>query len=243
MAIIKVAIVDDDIYIRQLLQGFLNSFSQIEIVASVDNGKQLLEVINQDPITAVFIDIKMPDMDGLSCAVKIKETHPDLVIVFVSAHPEYAAETYQLDAIDFIVKPFSQDSIAKTIGKIEKFLSLRNQAALEKNDDRLCFKNGHELYFIKQEDILFIEKELRKTVIHTSHGKYITKEILNKLEQKLNQSFFRCHKSFIINLNKIERVSPIADRIYEVNFYQYTPSVTIGRKKYEELCGIMFKNT
>lgn len=105
--------------------------------------------------------------------------------------------------------------------------------------DILVLKNCHEVYFIKTDDIYFIEKENKKTVVHTTNGIYATAEPLNALGQKLNHNFFRCHKSFIINIRKIERVFPIADRIYQVTFNNYQRHVTMGRQKLEELYSLI----
>ncbi|MHB8172493.1 MAG: LytTR family DNA-binding domain-containing protein [Thermincolia bacterium] len=83
-----------------------------------------------------------------------------------------------------------------------------------------------------------MEKDLKKAVFHTINGKYSCTETLAFLETKLNNTFFRCHKSFIINVKKLEKISPIADRIYEVTFYNYSLTVTMGRAKYEELLNL-----
>lgn len=235
---ITIVVAEDEPPIRKLLQSYLEDFPQVEVAAAASSGKELLEITERIEFDAVFLDIQMPDMDGLSAAAKIKGLHPDVFIVFVTAHTKYAAESYQLEAVDYLVKPVTRDGIARAIKKIEKFLSLNNSSG-SSGQDRILIKNNHEIYFVNPAEIFFVEKELKKTVIHSVNGKYFTTEPLYELEKKLGQNFFRCHRGFIINTDRIERIVPIADRLYEVSFYNYPHRVTMRRQKLEELCSIM----
>ena len=235
---ITIVIAEDEPPIRKLLQSYLEEFPQVEVAAAVPDGKELLEITERIEFDAVFLDIQMPDMDGLLAAAKIKRHRPGVFIVFVTAHTKYAAESYQLEAVDYLVKPVTRDGIARAIKKIEKFLSLNN-SSVSPGEGRILIKNNREIYFINPFEILFVERELRKTVIHSVNGKYFTTEPLHELEKKLGQNFFRCHRSFIINTDRIERITPIADRLYEVSFYNYPHRVTMRRQKLEELCAIM----
>lgn len=233
---IKVLIAEDEQPIRQLLESYLSLFPGVEIAGRADNGREVLALIDQARPLAVFLDIEMPDLDGLTTAAKIKERHPDIFIVFVTAYARYAAEAFQLDAVDYLIKPFTRDSVSKAMAKIERLLALKTSAmAGGRPEARLVIKNGHEIFFINHQDILFIEKELRKSIIHTENMRYSTNEPLNILEKKIGTDFFRCHKSFIINLNKIQKIAPIAERIYKVYFFNYSCQVTMTREKLEQL--------
>ncbi|UNC91089.1 LytR/AlgR family response regulator transcription factor [Candidatus Contubernalis alkaliaceticus] len=236
---ITVAVAEDETPIRQLLQSYLETFPQIEITAVVSNGNELIKVIKEHKVTAVFLDIEMPGLDGLSTAARIKRHQPDVFVVFVTAHPHYAVDAFQLKAVDYLIKPITREAIAGTIKTLEKFLQLNIPGYSNEIQKRISIKNNHELYFVNPFEIIFIEKELRKTVLHTTRGKYLSTEPLNALENNLSENFFRCHKGFIINLDRIEKIIPVADRMYEVSFYEYSGKVTMRRKKYEELCKIM----
>lgn len=111
--------------------------------------------------------------------------------------------------------------------------------AKENVKDILLVKNSNEIYVLHPDQIIYIEKELRKTNIHTEGGKYITSETLNSLEKRLGVNFFRCHKSFIVNITKIEKIVPIAERIYQLSFYNYPLTASMGRSKLEELCELI----
>ena len=238
--LIRIIIAEDDQPVRQLIESYLTEFPQVDVVASVSNGCEVLEMADKLKPTAAFLDISMPDIDGLSLAMRLKGKHPDLLVVFVTAYTSYAAEAYQLDAVDYLVKPVTREVVARAITRIERLLpSVLKRSELKAVSDHITVKNRYETYFIQLKDIIYVEKEQRKTIFHTENGLYLTGEGINSLGQKLDLRFFRCHRGFIINTTKINKVTPIADRVYEVSFHKYSGNVPMGRKKFEELCSLM----
>jgi len=231
--VIKVLIVEDDLPTQQLIQTYLSSISEVKIIATLNNCESLLEIVLESRPTAVFLDIELPGSDGLTTAVRLKESFPDIYVVFVTGHTKYAADAFQIEAVDYIVKPFDKERLQKAVERIKQFLAVKSSPPVNKH--LLVVKNAHEIYIINPADIFFIEKESRKCKIHTTTGIYLTTELLSSLESKLTASFFRCHKSFIINTHKIEKVTPIAERIYSVTFYGSDLNVTMGRQKMEQL--------
>ena len=235
---IRVIVTEDDLPTQNLIKSYLTSMPAIEIIASYTNGSQLIETIAPLQPTVVFLDIEMPDLDGITTAALLRTKWPQVFIVFITGHTKYAAEAYELEVIDYLVKPISKDRLHRTISKIEGHLALTTKPN-GSGDQRITFKNNHEIYFVKPGEIFFIEKEIRKTVIHTENGKYTTTDSLKSILDKLGSNFFRCHKSFLVNIKKIEKISPIAERIYEIYFYNYPLRAAMGRPKMEELCNIM----
>ncbi|HWP96859.1 MAG TPA: LytTR family DNA-binding domain-containing protein [Syntrophomonadaceae bacterium] len=235
--VISVIIAEDDAILRQALELHLRSFPRVQVLAAVASGEEAVEMASKRPPMAIFLDIRMPGKDGLSVAARLRDIHPAICLVFVTGHTEYAAVAYQLDAVDYLVKPVSRDGIARALRRIERRSSQSGKAF--STNDMLLVKNNHQVYFLHQGDIIFLEKLSRKTIIHTEDGEYITTETLQALEEKLNQDFFRCHKSFMVNITKIQRISPMGDRLYEVSFHKSNGKVTMGRKAFEQLCGIM----
>lgn len=231
---IRIAIAEDETVTRQMLQTYLASFSHVDVVATVNNGRELLETLEQINPSAVFLDVEMPELDGLSTAAALRESNKYIYIVFITGYPQYATNAFQLEAVDYLVKPITKEHLVRAVGRIEKFAGLHNKND-NSNQDILILKNNHDTYFINPEDIYFFEKENKKTIVHTTNGKYSTSESLNAIGEKLDQNFFRCHKSFIINIKNIEKIFPIADRIYQVTFKNYQYHVTMGRQKLQEL--------
>jgi two-component system LytT family response regulator len=233
---IQIIIADDEQPIRQLLQFHLSSFPRVNVMATAGNGLELLSLLEHARPTAVFLDVEMPGLDGLSLAARLRLQQPDLFIVFVTAYPQYAANAYQMEAVDYLLKPVTREALERAVGRIERFSALnRSQDGLQAPGDRLAVKNGREIYLINLHDILFMETEARRTVIHTVSEKYSTTEPLCTLHTRLSQDFFRCHRSFIINLKRIEKIVPVAERVYKITFHDYPHSATMGRHKFQEL--------
>lgn len=239
---ITVFIVDDNNPNRKLIESYLSFFSQIQIIGSYSDSQDVLDEIKLKNPTAVFLDIEMPGLNGLSVASKIRKFHPNTFIIFITAHTKYAASAFQLEATDYIVKPISKVNIERAIKKVEKFLAYNESQPARTLDEILMIKNNDETYIIHPRTIIFIEKEIRKSIVHTENGKYFTSETLSSIEKKLDKSFFRCHRSYIININKIGKIVPIAERIYQIEFYNYALSASMGRKKLEELYTIIENN-
>lgn len=237
---ISIIVAEDNSPNCQLIESYLSLFPQVQIMHSVSNGEEVLALLAKETPTAIILAIEMPGMNGLATAARIKEIHPHIFIIFVSAHTEYAAEAFQLEATDYLIKPISKESLERAINRIEKYLGFTKNVKL---DDILVIKNKSETYLIRLDTIFYIEKEIRKTIIHTENGKYTTSDSLSSLEKRLCSNFFRCHKSFIINIRKIEKIIPIAERVYQVNFYNYPFAANMGRQKFEELYQIINKTT
>jgi DNA-binding LytR/AlgR family response regulator len=246
--ILRVAVADDDEPVCNLISDILNTFDEVNVVGKANSGKNLLELVKKTCPDAVFVDVCMPELDGLSVVHQLQKDHPDLYIIFITAHTQYAAEAYNLNAIDYIVKPVSRGRISRTLAKVRQFKELQHSyAPTEKenipgNRKKFSLKIGHGLIVIDIESIYFIEKTGKKCIVHTTYGCYESTEKLISIEQKLDVNrFFRCHKSFIINTDKVEKVTPYADRAYEVTFKNYPHKVTMRRDKFEEFC-LMIKS-
>jgi len=238
--LIRIIIAGDDQTVRQLIESYLVKFTQVDIVASVSTASEAIEMVEQLKPNAAFLDISLPEFDGLSLAMQLKEKYPDFLVVLVTAQTSYAAEAYQLGVVDYLLKPITREAIARALIRIERLIQLIfKRPKLRTFNDCIIVRNNNEIYFIHLNDIIFIEKEHRKTILHTEKRLYMTGEPLNAIIKRLDERFLRCHKGFIINTTKIEKVFPIADRIYEVSFHNYVGGVPMGRQKFVELCSLM----
>lgn len=230
---LKALIVEDDPIMGQILFSYLSSYLEASNLEIALSGTEALRVVEHQTPDLLFIDVEIPDIDGLSIAIKARTINPSLSLVFVTGHTQYAAQAFKLDAVDYLVKPVTEESVRKAISKIKRARGL--SAVNTRETEVIIIKNGYELCFIRQNDIIFIERNQRKSIFHTTKGQYYTNEALNAIAERLGEKFFRCHKSFIINTEKVERCIPIAERIYEIAFYDYEYRVTTNRKKLEEL--------
>ncbi|MCL6557773.1 MAG: LytTR family DNA-binding domain-containing protein, partial [Firmicutes bacterium] len=247
-ATLRVVVADDDIPTAGLVKDLLESFEGVTVAGIASNGKSLLELVAQTKPDIVFVDVQMPDLDGLTAASRLQREYPGVFIIFISAYPHYAAEAFNLDAVDYVVKPLSKDRIGRALAKGRRFLQFRPALGSSVSlpyagagligegggqQKKLLVKSGHGAVVIDTQNILFVEKVGKKCIIHTYDNCYETPENLSLIEKKLDRNrFFRCHKSFIINVDRVEKVLPYADRAYEVTFYNCAHKVTMRREAF-----------
>jgi len=244
---LRIVIADDDEPVRNMLKNFFDLlFKEVAVVGLAASGEELLEVVKTTVPDAVFVDVQMPGLDGLSAVHMMQREFPHLFVVFISAHTHYAVEAFNLDATDFLAKPVTVDRLRKSLDKIMYFKSLT--AAVGRPGDqqpadwpgRLVLKSGHGITILDKNSIVFVEKQGTKSVFHTSTGNYEAVCSLSYLEKFLREpAFLRCHKSFIINVSKVLRIEPYADRAYQVFFSDYPLTVTMRREKFHEFCRLI----
>ncbi|TDA69770.1 MAG: response regulator transcription factor [Clostridia bacterium] len=225
--VLKVLIVDDNPGARALVRSCLEGLEGIEVVAEAASGEEALVQAGAHVPDVVILDVDMPDMGGIEVARHLNELLPSVYLVFVTAYPEYALEAFEVYSYDYIVKPIDEDRVRKTLLRIKQRARAEDREINElvrvlNRPNRLSIKNGHEIVFIEVEKIVCMEKDKKKTVIYTVDNKYYTNEPLTSIERRLNnQSFFRSHKSYVINLQMIERIIPWTNGTYLVKF-RYT---------------------
>ncbi len=245
---IRIVIANDKEPVRNMLKKFIDSFFNdcVEIAGLAESGEEFLKVVERTVPDAVFVNIQMPDLDGLTAVRILQQKLPELFVVFVSEHTNYAVEAFKLNATDFLIKPFSVDRLGETLARIA-----HNRSLLETNKiynfskkeeascliGRLMLKCGHGITIIDKNTILFVEKKWQKCLFHTTSNIYESTCSLSSLEKILVEPyFFRCHKSFIINIQHIEKIMPYADRAYEVIFHNYPHKATMRWEKFKEMC-------
>ncbi len=220
---IRCLIVDDEFPARILLKEFIEKVPNLELVASCKSGLEALPIIQDGKVDLMFLDIQMPDITGLNF-LKMLPVRP--LVVFTTAYSDYAIESYQLDVLDYLLKPFSFDRFMQCVGKAMQRVSENRQRAAQPaptqqapaqpqqeaapNDGVLIVKADHKIHRIKIDDILYIEG-LREYVSIFTRGeggkieKVITLESLKNLEETLPQSLFmRVHKSYIVRIDKVK---------------------------------------
>ncbi|MDA3930814.1 MAG: LytTR family DNA-binding domain-containing protein [Prolixibacteraceae bacterium] len=212
--VIKALIVDDDSTARNILTKFLDVGEAVNIVASVNNAASALVAVEQFQPDVIFLDINMPQEDGLKFAKRIRKKNIDVQIVFTTAYRNYAASAFDLKPIDFLVKPFGINDVFDVLTKIEDFF---NQREIDKGKqqiwgavipEKLKFKTVNGYSFINPKDILYVKVFGALTELVFVNGE---KERINSILTDLNEdlknfNFLRINRSVIINLNYIERI-------------------------------------
>jgi len=201
---IKCVLVDDEPLAVKVLQNYFVNFPEFEIVGVFYNSLEALDYIKNNPVDVAFLDINMPVMSGFDL-IKLIDTR----VIITTAFREFAAESYDLDVVDYLVKPIPLSRFIKSIGKITAELDVKNGIKQEtsKTDHHIFIKSDKKMIKILMEEILFIEgmKEYIKVV--TADKSYITLKSLASLSEELPiDKFIRIHKSFIIAIDKIKSI-------------------------------------
>lgn len=234
---INVLVADDDQVIRDLLVNYLQSFAEVNVVAAAADSAEAAQVAYHHKPDVIMLDICMPDENGLNLANRLRDMLPQACLIFITGHTEYAAQAFALEAVDYLVKPIRREHLARALSRAQKYLGrISCQPELK---PVLSVKEDRQLFLIHPESILFLEKQGRKTIIHTESRRYNTGESLQSLAKRLGPEFFRCHRSFIVNVNRIETISTLGDRVYKVTFHRYPGEVTMCRQAYDDLCAII----
>jgi DNA-binding LytR/AlgR family response regulator len=194
--------VDDEYFALELLESFIQKFSKLELIAASTDAVEALEKINNLKPQIVFADIQMPMLNGLNMIEKLtyKPT-----IIFTTAYKQFALQAFNVDAIDYLVKPFAYERFEKAVQKAIIQVSNINSIALVK-DPQLLVRTNKTTIKIPTSSILFIEKATDYVYIHTDTEKLIALFTLQRLEEVLPQNqFIRIHKSYIISIKKVTK--------------------------------------
>lgn len=207
---INVVIVDDEFPSRQELSSLLLNINDVKIVAECSLGQEAIDYLHENSADLIFLDIEMPQINGLDIARIINTTikNPPKII-FSTGYEHFAVKAFDLDAFDYITKPYSQERILITI------MRYRNQA--KKNSSKAppeifklpVWQNDKMILINAESEINLIKSEQQKVIICAKDGEYEINTPLKELEQKLkDHGFIRTHKSFIVNINKVKEVTP-----------------------------------
>lgn len=242
---IKVVIADDDAGMRLIERKMIEKVEGFNLVGEAENGDQLIDLVEKLHPQIVFLDVEMPGKTGVECGRIIQDMDPSIVMIFATAHDQYMGDAFEVYAFDYLIKPFKVDRVMQTlerardrIGRVdEKPLPELPRQAPKIATGRLMLHHKDGVSFVSMSDILLVQRENRATVIYTmGGGRYVTGDSLGETEARLDPNvFFRCHKSYIINLNQISNITPYGRWTYVVRLNGTTQDALITHEKYEEL--------
>lgn len=213
-----IAIDDEPLALRQIT-SYINKTPFLELKESFESPIEALSYIQNNKVELMFVDINMPDLNGLDF-VKSLDNPPK--IIFTTAYSEYAVEGFRVDAVDYLLKPIDYVTFLKASNKAKSWFNVQENKQPEQiksNDDFLFIKSEYKIIRIKLEDIKYIEGMREYIRIHLANDKPImTLLSMKAMEAQLaNKNFMRVHRSYIVNLNKIstiERNRIVFDKVY-----------------------------
>ena len=214
---IRCIIVDDEPLAIQLLSSYAEKIPSLELKATFDNPLEALSYLQKETIDLVFLDVQMPELNGMQVAKILPKTAR---IIFTTAYANYALEGFEVNALDYLLKPISFERFVHAVNRMESPIPVsthptRTQAHEEKKDS-FFVKTEYRLQQVNFKDILFIKGLGDYCSIHTTDEKVLTLENMKSLEQRLpSWNFYRVHKSYIVSLDKIKFIEKNRIRIAE----------------------------
>lgn len=209
----KVIIIDDEPLARSIVKEYLQPYSNIEIVAECNDGFEGIKAIQQYEPALIFLDVQMPKINGFEM-LELVENPP--AVIFTTAFDEFAIKAFELNATDYLLKPFSKDRFNKAIQKYQDqpakpeaipVIETAAQGAGQRN--RVVVKEGNKIKIIPVSQIQYLEAADDYVKIVTSEGSFLKKRTMNFFEQSLaNHNFVRVHRSYIVNSQLITRIDP-----------------------------------
>lgn len=204
---INCLIIEDDPIYREMIRSFARKVPQLNVVATCASAQEALTHLLSGDVTLIFCDIRMDDLSGLEF---IRSLQDPPFTVFITSFPDYAVEGFQVDAVDYIVKPVTFDRFLKAVNKVQVRLGaegLPNSQVIPLKDDHFYIRTDGQYHRLKYEDVIFIEAYGDFTKIHTEKLQHICLVNLKNLEEQLPRAvFIRVHRSYLVNISRIDSV-------------------------------------
>lgn len=223
---LKALVVDDEYPAREELACLLAETGAVEVAGAVEDGQEALDFLRERPVDVVFLDIQMPTMDGLSAAREIMRLPDGPKVVFTTGFSEHAVKAFELDAVDYLVKPYDRERLEQAIRKVRELLgSARTreedggpQPVGQETGGKLPVWENGRLILLNIADIFFAKADgKRNTLIAAKKGNFATSTTLRELEARLARAnFIRTHKSYLVNAARIEEIIPWFNNTYLV---------------------------
>lgn len=227
---IKVIIIDDEKLGRDIIKTYLKKYDNVELIAECSDGFEGIKQINELKPDLIFLDIQMPKLTGFEM-LEILENPP--VIIFTTAYDQYALKAFEVNATDYLLKPFSAERFSEAINKAIKMITKIPPAkqqldgllkAVEKRSeflDRVVIKSGQKIIIIPTEDIQYIEAQDDYTMLYTKKGNFLKQKTMKYFEENLDPAeFFRIHRSYLVNLTSIKQIELFEKESYRVLLHE-----------------------
>ncbi|MCQ4085989.1 LytTR family DNA-binding domain-containing protein [Saccharibacillus sp. JS10] len=257
-------IVEDEFLAMEELQYLIGKNSTVEIVGKFEDGIDVLKFLQTSDVDVIFLDINIPSLDGVLLAKSIHKFAHRPYIVFTTAYKEHAAEAFEIEAFDYILKPYHEPRIAAMLSKLEAAFAEKKQreegASTLKNDQgvaegstsnhevatqaspnlRVNLYKDDKIIVVDADDIYYAVAQEKTTLVYTRKEEYTMPMSISDFQEQIPQdSFFRCHRSYIVNLSKIREIVPWFNNTYLLRLRDIQAEVPVSRSKVKEFRQLM----
>ena len=241
----KVILIDDEPLARSIVNEYLQKHPELEIVAECNDGFEGVKAIQQHEPDLIFLDIQMPKINGFEM-LELIDQPPS--VIFTTAFDEFAIKAFEAHAIDYLLKPFSQERFDKAIQKwkeqkagskknTEELLETASQSPSQ--TQRIVVKNGSKIKIIPVQDVFYLEAADDYVKVHIQEGSFLKNKTMNHFEQTLDANLFvRTHRSFIVNIQQITRIDPY-EKDNHIAILRSGGKVPVSRNGYVKLRSVL----
>ncbi|MDR6349585.1 MULTISPECIES: LytR/AlgR family response regulator transcription factor [Pantoea] len=230
----KAIIVEDEFLAQQELSWMIQQHSQISVEACFDDGLEVLKYLQNHRVDVIFLDINIPSLDGMLLAQNINQFAHKPLIVFITAWKEHAVEAFELDAFDYILKPYHESRIMTMLQKLEASAQqqLQPQNAAVNSQQTVNLVKDERIIVTDVNEIYYVEAHEKLTFVYTRREAYVMSMVISEFCSRLpEQQFFRCHRSYCVNLSKIREIEPWFNNTYLVKLRDLDAQVPVSRSK------------
>lgn len=226
---IKYIIVEDEFPAREELKYYVGLYSEFSLEGEFENSIDALKFLEDKQIDVAFLDINMAGLDGVNLGKIIHKMNSNIKIVFITAYREYGADAFDIKAFDYLLKPYSEERIKKTLTNL-----LKEKQSLIKEDlskvNKLVVNEGDKFIFLAFDNIYYIESSDKECLIHTINKTYTSKLKISKLEELLpSKKFFKTHRAYLVNLDKISELEAWFSGSYLIKLEDIPDKVPLSR--------------
>lgn len=240
----NIVIIDDEPLARTIIREYLQPHTDVHIAAECNNGLEGLKAIQQYKPDLIFLDVQMPKINGFEMLELVEDPPP---VIFTTAFDEYALKAFDAHAVDYLLKPFTQDRFDKAIQKWKEAASskiataalLEAAAAGPVQRGRIVVKNGSHIKIIPVHEVLFIEGADDYVKVVTKEGNFLKSQTMAHYEKTLDGDLFvRCHRSYIVNIQQITRIDAYEKESYTA-LLKSGEKVAVSKSGYARLRGVL----
>lgn len=199
---LRCIIVDDESGAIEILTRYVDRTPEIELIRSFRDSIEALTFLAENDADIVFLDIDMPNLDGMQLSELIRDK--DIQVIFCTAYSEYAVESYEKEAIDYLLKPIAYERFFKAV---QKAMKTRSEEVKPEQTSKLFLKSGPRIHQVDTGEVLYVEKKGHYVVFQTSRGELLSRMNMNDLMNTLSSdNFIRIHRSFVVAIDKIDTI-------------------------------------
>ncbi|WP_160036803.1 LytR/AlgR family response regulator transcription factor [Paenibacillus sp. An7] len=239
----RAIIVEDEVLARQELRYLIEAHSKIKVDAEFEDGLDALKFLQSQEVDVLFLDINIPSIDGVLLAHNISKFSVKPYIVFITAYKEHAVEAFEVEAFDYILKPYSESRITSMLEKLETAYIGQRRAMPEQHTPSITKVNlykNEKIMVVDADDIYYAVAQEKTTEVVTKNEKYMMQLSISEFYERLpKEVFFRCHRSYLVNTEKIKEIVPWFNNTYLLRLSEIDAEIPVSRSKAKEFRQLM----